>query len=70
MNRYSQICEIIYGDIINVRRSSVFSKLYMLQITNMVAMRNSEILFGKFNVVGIYTSGNYAQKTITKLFNY
>jgi hypothetical protein len=31
---------------------------------------NCNMVFGKFRVVLIYTSGNYAHKSIANLFNY
>jgi hypothetical protein len=36
----------------------------------MTTVRMFEIMYGKFNVVGICTSGNYVQSWITKLYNY
>jgi hypothetical protein len=41
----------------------------VLTIKNMAMVRNFQDIFDKFNVVGIYTSENYALKWINKLYN-
>jgi hypothetical protein len=36
----------------------------------MEMVKNSEVTYGKFNVVGICSDSSYALKWITKLYNY
>jgi len=45
---------------------------YMLRVTNMATVRNFEVRFEEFNVVGIRrpTSGTHARKWLTEIFNY
>lgn len=48
---------------------------YLSAITNMMLelelyLCNFGVVSEKFNVVGIHISGNYAQKCISKLYNY
>jgi hypothetical protein len=38
-------------------------------IKNIVIMQNFGVMFGRCNMVGLCTSGNYMSKWVTKLYN-
>lgn len=49
---------------------SQISVPYAIKIINIVKVRNSEVIFAKFDNVGICKRGNFAQRRITKFYNY
>jgi hypothetical protein len=65
MNHWDWECEILYGVTYLCK-----TFIYFLTITKMVTMQNFEVTTYKFNMVNICTSGSYAQKCTTKLYNY
>lgn len=42
----------------------------ILTITNMAAVQDFDIIWDKFDIVRICTSGNYTQMFFTKMYNY
>jgi hypothetical protein len=43
---------------------------HILTIISMMIVFNSEVISVTFDIVGIYTRGNYAKKGVIKLYNY
>jgi len=43
--------------VINIRTNSIYSIIYVLTITNMVMLRNFDVVSDKFNVVEISLNG-------------
>jgi hypothetical protein len=61
MNHWSKACEILYVDHKFIYIFCINHFLY-IKVTCMVMVTNFEVMPGKFNIVKICTSGNYAQK--------
>jgi hypothetical protein len=73
MNRQSWAYEICLP--VNYEQTYTFGTAHFCNILtviprNMAALRRFEVMFDKFNVVGVCTNGKSAQKWITVLYNY